>query len=118
MDKVYGFLAPAVISFIIFILNIVLPGRWVKGYITKKNSTEKMRYHLNGISVFFTVVIMWILSGYFKLIPYDWLYVYRWFGLAGAFITGLIFSLVVVLIYPPVSKSFLSDLFFGRIENL
>lgn len=118
MDKILGFLAPGIISFVIFILNIVLPGRWVKGYITKKNSTEKMRYHLNGITVFFTVVLLWFLAGYFKLIPFDWLYTYRWYGLAGAFLTGVIFSVVVVLYYPPVSKSFLSDLFFGRIENL
>ena len=38
--------------------------------------------------------------------------------MAGAFLSGIIFSLAVVLPYPPVRKSFLSDLFFGRIENL
>ena len=38
--------------------------------------------------------------------------------MAGAFLAGVLFSLVVVLNYPPVRKSFLSDLFFGRIENL
>jgi delta14-sterol reductase len=38
--------------------------------------------------------------------------------LAGAFILGTVFTLGVVLPYPPVRKSFLSDLFLGRIENL
>jgi protein-S-isoprenylcysteine O-methyltransferase Ste14 len=118
MDKTLGFLAPVMISIIIFVLNAVLPGRWVTGYVTKRNSTEKMRYHLNGILVFFTVVLSWFLLGNFDMVPFDWLYNYRWYGVAGAFLSGIIFSLTVVLYYPPVRKSFLADLFFGRIENL
>ncbi len=118
MDKILGFLAPIIISSLIFALNTLLPGRWVTGYVTKTNSREKMRYHLNGISVFFTMVLIWSVLGYFKVLPFDWLYNYRWYGLAGAFVAGVIFSLAVVLRYPPVRKSFLSDLFFGRIENL
>ncbi len=118
MDKTIGFFAPVIIAVIIFILNVVLPGRWVTGYVTKTNSTEKMRYHLNGIIVFFTVVLSWFLLGYSGIVPFDWLYKYRWYGLAGAFSSGVIFSLAVVLYYPPVRKSFLSDLFFGRVENL
>ena len=118
MDRTLGFLAPVIISSIIFILNILLPGRWVTGYVNKTNTDEKMRYHLNGILVFFTVILSWFLLGYFNIVPYDWLYDYRWYGLAGAFLAGIIFSLAVVLNYPPVRKSFLSDLFFGRIENI
>ena len=118
MDKILGLLAPILISLVIFILNAVLPGRWVTGYITRTNSTEKMRYRLNGILVFFIIVAMWFLSGFFDLVPFDWLYTYRWYGLAGAFILGTIFTMAVVLPYPSVRKSFLSDVFFGRIENL
>lgn len=118
MDKTLGFLAPIMVSIMIFILNALLPGRWVTGYVTKTNSTEKMRYHLNGILVFFAVVLIWFLLGSFNIVPFDWLYNYRWYGLAGAFLFGVIFSLAVVLAYPPVRKSFLSDLFLGRIENL
>jgi protein-S-isoprenylcysteine O-methyltransferase Ste14 len=118
MDKTLGFLAPVMISIFIFILNALLPGRWVTGYVSRINSTEKMRYHLNGLLVFFTVVLIWFLSGYFKIVPFDWLYNYRWYGLAGAFIFGIIFSLTVVLRYPPVRKSLLADLFFGRTENI
>jgi protein-S-isoprenylcysteine O-methyltransferase Ste14 len=118
MDKILGFLAPIIISVLIFILNVLLPGRWVTGYVTKTNSTEKMKYRLNGIFVFITVILLWFLLGYSKLVPFDWLYNYRGYGLAGACISGIIFSLAVVLNYPPVRKSFLADLFFGRIENL
>jgi delta14-sterol reductase len=38
--------------------------------------------------------------------------------LAGAFILGIVFTMGVVLPYAPVRKSFLTDLFLGRIENL
>jgi protein-S-isoprenylcysteine O-methyltransferase Ste14 len=118
MDKILGFLAPAIISFIIYLLNATLPGRWVNGYITKPGSTEKVKYRLNGILVLFTMVIFWFLAGFFKIVPYDWLYNFRWYGLAGACLAGIIFSLAVVIPYKPVRKSFLLDLYFGRAENL
>jgi hypothetical protein len=41
-----------------------------------------------------------------------------WYCLSGACLSGIIFSLAVVMQYPPVSNSFVSDLYFGRIENL
>lgn len=118
MDKVTGFLAPFLISLLIFLLNLLLPGRWVTGYVNKPDSADKLRYHLNGIYVFFTVVLIWVLLGSFRVVSYDWLYIHRWYSLAGAFTAGIIFSVIVVLRYPPVKKSFISDLFFGRAENL
>jgi protein-S-isoprenylcysteine O-methyltransferase Ste14 len=118
MDNALGFLTPIMIFMIIFILNVLLPGRWVTGYVTKKNTSEKLRYHLNGIYVFVVVVLTWFVLGFLNIVPFEWLYNTRWYGLGGAFISGLIFSFVVVLANPPVRKSFLADLFFGRIENL
>ena len=118
MEKILGFLTPVLIFMIIFILNLILPGRWVTGYVSKENSAEKLRYHLNGIYVFVVAVLTWFLLGFLNIVPFEWLYNTRWYGLGGAFISGLIFSFVVVLAYPPVRKSFLADLFFGRIENL
>jgi Kef-type K+ transport system membrane component KefB len=59
MEKILGFLAPTIIAFIIFILNAILPGRWVAGYITRPDSNEKMRYHLNGIFVFIVPLFAW-----------------------------------------------------------
>jgi delta14-sterol reductase len=118
VEKTLGFLAPVLITLLIFALNAILPGRWVTGYITKPGSGEKMRYRLNGVLVLPVAVLSWFLLGYFKIIPYDWLYTYRWYGLAGASTLGIIFSFALVLPYSPVRKSFLADLFFGRLENL
>ncbi len=118
MDKIAGLLEPALAAIMIFLLNAALPGRWVNGYINKPNSTEKMRYRLNGLAVFSVMILLWFLSGYFGIVPYDWLYNYRWYGLTGAFILGIIFTLSVVLPYPQVRNSFLQDIFLGRVENL
>jgi len=117
MEYAPGFLAPVFIYALIFILNAVLPGRWVTGYVTKPDSSEKLRYHLNGLVVLFTVVGIWFLLGYLKLMPWNWLYLHRWEGLAGAVLFGLIFSFAIVLPYPAVKKSFLSDFYLGRLEN-
>ena len=117
MDKVIGFLSPALIYFLIFILNIIVPGRWVVGYATKANSTEKLKYRLNGLPILVIVVLSWFFlcrSGY---ITWDWLYLYRWYGLAGAVVFGLIFSLIIVIPYPAVKNSFLADFYLGRLEN-
>lgn len=118
MDKIVGFFVPVFIIAIIFALNVLLPGRWVTGYITKQDSVEKMRYRLNGLYVFIVLLFIWFLSGYFNAVPFDYLYNYRWYGLAGAFTLGTIFTLIVVLPYSPVRKSLIADLFLGRIENL
>jgi protein-S-isoprenylcysteine O-methyltransferase Ste14 len=118
MDKSVAFFVPTLLYFALFVLNAFLPGRWVTGYITKPDSNEKMKYRLNGILVFFASVVLWFSLGYFNLISYDWLYRYRWYELAGAFTFGIFFSLAVVIPYPSVKKSFWSDFYLGRIENL
>jgi protein-S-isoprenylcysteine O-methyltransferase Ste14 len=118
MDRIMGFLAPVAIMAVIFILNASLPGRWVSGYITRPGSIEKMRYHLNGILVFFVMVALWVLLGITDTVSYDYLYHCRWHSLAGACMLGIIFTLILVLPQKPVRKSFAADLFFGRIENL
>jgi hypothetical protein len=117
MEKAAGFLAPVLVCFLLFILNAILPGRWVTGYVPRKNSTEKLRYRLNGLLVLFTVLLGWVLLCYFGLMEWDWLYAYRWYGLAGAVAFGLIFSFALVLPFPRIKNSFLADFYLGRLEN-
>lgn len=118
MDKILGVLSPVFVYGIIFLLNAFLPGRWVTGYVTKGGTNEKLRYRLNGLFVLFVVILLWFLSGYSGLMPWDWFYTYRWYSLAGAIGLGLIFSIAVVLPYPAVRKSFFADFYLGRAENL
>ena len=118
MNSVLGFCAPVLVYVYIFILNAVLPGRWVDGYVTKEGSGEKLKYRLNGLLVLITVVLTWAALCYSGMIPWDWFYQYRWEGLCGAIVFGLIFSFVVVLPHPPVKKFFLADFYLGRALNL
>ncbi|MFN0081417.1 MAG: DUF1295 domain-containing protein [Ferruginibacter sp.] len=117
MEKFLAFLFPVITYGLIFILNALLPGRWVIGYATKAYSNEKLHYRLNGLLVLFTVVFCWTILCYTGVMRWDWLYQYRWYGLAGAISMGLIFSFAIVLPYPPVKKSFLADFYLGRLEN-
>ncbi len=117
MEKLAGFLSPIVIYFLIFILNAIMPGRWVAGYVTKANSNEKLRYRLNGILVMLTSILIWFLLGYYNILSWDWLYKIRWYGLAGAITFGIAFSIILVVPYKAVSDSFFKDSYLGRLEN-
>ena len=72
MENVLGFLAPIIIYAIIFILNAILPGRWVLGYATKEGTDEKLKYRLNGFLVLVTSVTLWGGLCYFNFLPWDW----------------------------------------------
>jgi delta14-sterol reductase len=117
LDKTLGFLTPVIIYFFIFVLNAVMPGRWVTGYVTKEGTDEKLRYRLNGLIVLITVLICWVAICYSGWMSWDYLYQIRWYSLAGAITMGLIFSIVLVVPYPTVKKSFFADFYLGRLEN-
>ncbi len=117
MEKTVAFFAPIVIYLYIFILNAYLPARNVRGYITRRGSGEKMSYRLNGLLVLVVVVMTWLLLCLAGILEWDWLWQYRWYSLGGAVVTGLVFSLAMVLPHPVVRKSFLADFYLGRLEN-
>jgi delta14-sterol reductase len=117
MEKLLGFLSPAMVYILIFILNAVLPGRWVVGYVTGKDPNKKLMYRLNGLLVLITVLAAWALLCYSGIIPWDWFYENRWYSLAGAIAFGLIFSFAMVIPYTHVRNSFLADFYLGRLEN-
>lgn len=117
MEKVAGFFAPLLVYLFTTGLHLALPGRWVEGYVTRVNSTEKLRYRLNGLPVLLGVVLGWGLCCHAGYLSWDWFYIHRWYALAGAVTFGLVFSFVMVLPYPAVKSSFLVDFFLGRADN-
>ena len=117
MEKYLGFFAPVIVYTYIFVLNAIMPGRWVKGYITSDKSDEKLQYRLNGLLVLIIVIFTWFLLCYSGFMPWDWFYEFRWYGFSGAVVFGLIFSFAIVLPNTPVRNSFLADFFFGRLAN-
>jgi delta14-sterol reductase len=117
MESILGFLAPGIVYFYLFILNAIVPGRWVIGYVTKTGTDEKLKYRLNGLLVLFVAVATWIGLCYAELLAWDWFYIVRWPALAGAIVFGLVFSFAIVIPYPKVRNNFLIDFFLGRLDN-
>lgn len=117
MNSYIGFITPIIIYLFIFILNAIIPGRWVVGYVTKPGTTEKLKYRLNGLLVLFITIATWFSLCYWGFIEWDWLYKIRWYSLAGAITFGIIFTFAIVIPYPAVRKHFFLDFFFGRLEN-
>ncbi|MCB9256792.1 MAG: DUF1295 domain-containing protein [Chitinophagales bacterium] len=117
MEQFLAFLSPGIVYLYIFVLHLLVPARWVTGYVTKTNSDEKLRYRLNGLIVLFLSIATWAALAYFELIPWDYFYLVRWYALAGAIFFGLAFSFALVLPFPKVKDSFLADFYLGRLEN-
>ncbi len=117
MDQLLGFLSPWIIYALITILHYYLPARSMNGYVRHSKTGELLKYRLNGRLVLITAVALWFLLGYLGWVSYDWLYAIRWYSLAGAFVFGLFFSLLMVLPYPSTGRAWVADIFFGRLEN-
>jgi protein-S-isoprenylcysteine O-methyltransferase Ste14 len=110
-----GVLALLAIYAAVFVLYLIVPGRWVDGYVTD-SSGRTLRYRLNGLIVFFLSVALYFAAGHFRLVAWDFLYVHRWDTLAAAFVLGLLFTVAIVLPFPKV-RSLGADLYLGRAEN-
>jgi len=117
ITRILGFFTPWIIYAVITVLYYFLPGRWVNGYVRHSQTGELLKYRLNGNLVLITSIILWFLLGYMGWVSYDWLYMIRWYSLAGASAFGLIFSLIIVIPYPSIRLSWFADIFFGRLEN-
>jgi delta14-sterol reductase len=114
---VLGFFTPWIIYIVITLLHLVLPGKWMKGYVKDDKTGEVLSYRLNGLLVLIASILLWFVLGYLGWVPYDWLYTVRWSSLIGAISIGVIFSLIIVMTQPSTGKSLLADLFLGRLKN-
>jgi len=99
-----------------FVLYVVLPGRWVEGYV-RDASGRPLRYHLDGLFVFGVVIATYVALAARGVIAWDVLYGYRWELVATAIAVGLVFTFAIVLPAPPTGKPLAADLFLGRLEN-
>lgn len=118
MKDILGYVSPLLVYLLIFLLNAVLPGRWVTGYVNRPGTDQKLTYRLNGLLVLIVVICLWFVLGYTGSMPWDWFYTIRWQALTGAIIFGIVFSLAVVIPQPKVKSSWLADFYLGRAENL
>jgi delta14-sterol reductase len=117
-----GFFAPWGVYALVLALHVALPARQVAGYV-RDASGVPLRYRLNGLAVLLVVLTAYGLAGHFELLSWDYFFVHRWEGLAGACTLGLLFTGAIVLGAPPGrthdggTRGLLADLYFGRRDN-
>jgi protein-S-isoprenylcysteine O-methyltransferase Ste14 len=111
-----GMLVPLAVYALVLLLHLVVPGRWVDGYV-RDAAGRPLRYHLNGLAVLLLVVGAYLAAGARGLIAWDIFYTYRWGAALGACLLGLAFTLAIVLGAPPTGRGLLVDLYLGRLEN-
>lgn len=112
------YLWPTAIYGLILLLHVVVPGRWVTGYVTHHESGEKLRYRLNGLRVLALSLLGWAAACSAGVIAWDDFYLHRWEMLVGANVLGLVFTLAIVLPAPKrPDKSLLVELYEGRWPN-
>jgi protein-S-isoprenylcysteine O-methyltransferase Ste14 len=113
-----AFLWPAGICLAVLVLHLVVPARWVDGYVVDPRNGRKLRYRLNGIPVLALAVTAWALACWSGAMAWDAFWIHRYEMLAGACVLGLLFTLAIVLPAPAVpGRSLLADLYLGRLEN-
>jgi protein-S-isoprenylcysteine O-methyltransferase Ste14 len=113
---VAGALALVAVYAATFVLYVVVPGRWVDGYVTD-DAGRTLRYHLNGLRVFVLVIAAAVALAAAGVVPADVVYVHRVEMLVTAVVVGLVFTAAVVLPAPPTGKGLAADLYLGRWKN-
>jgi delta14-sterol reductase len=122
IDGILGFFAPWGVYALVLTLHVALPAREVAGYV-RDESGVPLRYRLNGLAVLFVIVASYGAAAHFGLLPWDYFFVHRWEGLAGACALGLLFTAAIVLGAPQgrvldgARRGMLADLYFGRRDN-
>ena len=116
-EAVAGFFTPLIVFAAFFLAQMVLPGRWVPGYVVDPATGQPRRYRLNGILVFALALVVWAfeLTG----MPRDWFYRSSVYAVAGGTVFATIFTLIAVYSHPKRKKAnVILDLWNGRVREL
>jgi delta14-sterol reductase len=116
-DFIAGFFAPWIAYAAMFLLHLAVPARRVVGYVPNPQTGKPWEYRLNGPIVLVLTIALWALVGALGFLPWDWLYIHRWSGLAGSCVLGLVYSAAMVLPAKSTGHSFFADFYLGRTEN-
>ena len=90
-EAIAGFFTPLIIFAVFFVVQLIVPGIRVPGYVINTETGESRNYRLNGLLVFAIAVIVWAfeLTG----MPRDWFYRSAIFAMAGGTAVVAIFTL-------------------------
>ena len=117
IEKLAGFFTPLAIFIVFFLLQVILPGMRVPGYVRDQETGEPRKYRLNGMLVFVIAVLVWAFEA--TGMPRDWFYRTTMYSLAGGTLFSLIFTLIAVYSQPRKEKrNPIADLWVGRAQEL
>ena len=116
-EAIWGFFTPLVIFAVFFLVQLILPGRRVPGYVINPETGEPRNYRLNGILVFAIALIVWALE--LTGMPRDWFYRSAIYAVAGGTVFATIFALIAVFSQPQGKmKNPIAALWLGRVQEL
>ena len=97
-EKVWGFFTPLIIFAAFFLVQLILPGRRVPGYVTNPETGEPRNYKLNGLLVFAIAQILWgfELTG----LDRDWFYRSTLWAILGGTVFTTLFAIWAVFSQP------------------
>jgi delta14-sterol reductase len=116
-EAIVGFFTPLVIFAVFFLVQIILPGKWVPGYVINPETGEPRKYRLNGLLVFVVALIVWAfeLTG----MPRDWFYRSTIYAVVGGTVFTTIFAIIAVFSQPQGKiKNPLLALWDGRAQEM
>ncbi|MXX16784.1 MAG: hypothetical protein F4Z52_06105, partial [Gammaproteobacteria bacterium] len=71
-EAIAGFFTPLAVFAVFLLAQLILPGRWVPGYVVNPETGEPRQYRLNGLLVYVLVLIVWAFER--TGMPRDWFY--------------------------------------------
>ena len=116
-EAIAGFFTPLAVFAVFLLAQLILPGRWVPGYVVNPETGEPRQYRLNGLLVYVLVLIVWAfeLTG----MPRDWFYRSSVYAVAGGTVFATVFTLIAVYCHPQTERrGFVKDLWIGRVQEL
>jgi hypothetical protein len=112
-----GFGCAPIVYLVVLGLHLVVPARVVDGYVRDEVTGRPLRYRLNGLRVFIAVLALAALAVRAGFVSAEVLWTHRWASLAGAVVTGLVFTVAVVAGAPATGKGIIADAYLGRRPN-
>ena len=116
-EAILGFFTPLIVYAVFFVVQLLLPGRWVPGYVVNPETGKPRNYRLNGLLVFLIAIVVWALE--LTGLPHDWFYRSSVYAVAGGTVFATIFTLIAVFTQPEgkVKNRFLAW-WFGRAQEI
>ena len=116
-EAIAGFFTPLVVFAAFLLAQLVLPGKWVPGYVVNPETGKPRNYRLNGIVVFAVALVVWSLE--LAGMPRDWFYRSSIYAVVGGTVFTTIFAVIAVFSQPQGRiKNPLLALWDGRVQEL